>query len=274
MGNEGHNDTAAPFVAEQTIRTGNTVAALRGAVFDLALHGAYGDTWENVDGALAIADARAGARQRLEGHAGGHVLSEARVGVRGEAGLQEGDARGGGGGETEDEAGRRGGGEIAIRREARGEALGDPLASARDVRADEKRVLVIEHLVYRIRHRVEFRPSVFENESSVASLDVGLCVVNAFAAAPPHRATALTPVRETLATLPHASRCVPDPHRAKRSSRSLPGVPPHRRTAFRHAIFSETFGEFASARPRWGERVPRVARRPEPAAESSLSMSP
>ena len=37
--------------------------------------------------------------------------------------------------------------------------------------------------------------------------------------APPRlldRATALTPVRETLATLPHASRCVPDPHRAKR----------------------------------------------------------
>jgi hypothetical protein len=42
------------------------VAALRGAVFDLALHGAYGDTWENVDGALAIADARAGAGRRAD----------------------------------------------------------------------------------------------------------------------------------------------------------------------------------------------------------------
>ena len=43
-----------------------TVAALRGAVFDLALHGAYGDTWENVDGALAIADARAGVGRRAD----------------------------------------------------------------------------------------------------------------------------------------------------------------------------------------------------------------
>jgi hypothetical protein len=41
------------------------VAALRGAVFDLALHGAYG-ACDNVDGALAIADARAGAGRRAD----------------------------------------------------------------------------------------------------------------------------------------------------------------------------------------------------------------
>ncbi len=42
------------------------VAALRGAVFDLALHGAYGDTCDYVEGALAIADARAGAGRRAD----------------------------------------------------------------------------------------------------------------------------------------------------------------------------------------------------------------
>ena len=42
-----------------------TVAALRGAVFDLALHGAYG-ACESVDVALAIADARAGAGRRAD----------------------------------------------------------------------------------------------------------------------------------------------------------------------------------------------------------------
>ena len=41
------------------------VAALRGAVFDLALHGAYG-ACESVDAALAIADARAGAGRRAD----------------------------------------------------------------------------------------------------------------------------------------------------------------------------------------------------------------
>ena len=42
-----------------------TVAALRGAVFDLALHGAYG-ACEGVDAALELADARAGAGRRAD----------------------------------------------------------------------------------------------------------------------------------------------------------------------------------------------------------------
>ena len=41
------------------------VAALRGAVFDLALHGAYG-ACDNVEGALAIADAHAGVGRRAD----------------------------------------------------------------------------------------------------------------------------------------------------------------------------------------------------------------
>ena len=41
------------------------VAALRGAVFDLALHGAYG-ACESVDAALELADARAGAGRRAD----------------------------------------------------------------------------------------------------------------------------------------------------------------------------------------------------------------
>jgi len=51
---------------QRNTRGMEAVAALRGAVFDLALHGAYGDTCDYVEGALAIADARAGAGRRAD----------------------------------------------------------------------------------------------------------------------------------------------------------------------------------------------------------------
>ena len=50
---------------QRNTRGMEAVAALRGAVFDLALHGAYG-ACESVDAALAIADARAGAGRRAD----------------------------------------------------------------------------------------------------------------------------------------------------------------------------------------------------------------
>jgi len=50
---------------QRNTRGMEAVAALRGAVFDLALHGAYG-ACANVEDALAIADARAGAGRRAD----------------------------------------------------------------------------------------------------------------------------------------------------------------------------------------------------------------
>jgi hypothetical protein len=50
---------------QRNTRGMEAVAALRGAVFDLALHGAYG-ACESVDAALAIADARADASRRAD----------------------------------------------------------------------------------------------------------------------------------------------------------------------------------------------------------------
>ena len=50
---------------QRNTRGMETVAALRGAVFDLALHGAYG-ACESVEAALELADARAGAGRRAD----------------------------------------------------------------------------------------------------------------------------------------------------------------------------------------------------------------
>ena len=97
-------------------------------------------------------------------------------------------------------------------------------------------------------------------------------VVNAFAAAPPHRATALSPVRETLATRPHALRCVLT--RIARSARAevSPALPLIARPHFGTLSFPR-LPENSRTRDARGIEGARVARGSEPAAESSLRLS-